>query len=221
MKILAISVAISARAAALVAAKTGDMTTALLAATTLICAYTTYKSQHISSYLKIFVAVFAVEVIAFGVFCLVEALHLWPASWADYEIPESLAADGRAFRDRGLLDILHPARQRDDADRGSLLRFARHDDGADLAVSAFPWPGAQSRGRDGGFSCSDQPGGSRHQHPPFVLLARLVQRDPDAGREGLLVSAVHCLSGLGFSLYFRGGGRICRHLDIGIRWRRG
>jgi putative ATP-binding cassette transporter len=90
MRILAISVAIFGVAAALVAAKAGDMTTALLAATSLICAYTTYKSQHISSYLKIFVAVFAVEVIAFGVFCLVAALHLWPASWADYAVPESL-----------------------------------------------------------------------------------------------------------------------------------
>ncbi len=90
MKSLAILVALFAAAAAFVAVRIGDTTTGLLAATSLICAYTTFRSQHISSYLRIFVAIFAIEVIVFGVLCLAAQLHEWPREWADYEIPESL-----------------------------------------------------------------------------------------------------------------------------------
>ncbi len=90
MKSLAILVALFAAAAAFVAVRIGDTTTGLLAATSLICAYTTFRSQHISSYLRIFVAIFAIEVIVFGVLCLAAQLHQWPREWADYEIPESL-----------------------------------------------------------------------------------------------------------------------------------
>ncbi len=90
MKLLAIFVAVFAAAAGLVALDTADVTTGLLAVSALICAYATYRSQHISSYLKIFVAIFAIEVIVFGLPCLVVQLHHWPAGWADYEIPESL-----------------------------------------------------------------------------------------------------------------------------------
>lgn len=90
MKLLAILVVCFATAAALVAAKADDATTTLLAVTSLICAYTTYRSQNISSYLKIFVAIFALELIVFGSFCLVAELHLWPREWADYRIPESV-----------------------------------------------------------------------------------------------------------------------------------
>src|SRR5579863_2381141 len=139
MKILAISVAIFGVAAALVAVKTGDMTTALLAATTLICAYTTYKSQHISSYLKIFVAVFAVEVIAFGVFCLVEALHLWPASWADYAIPESLPLTVALFAITVYLTSFIPLVR-------AMMRIAdRYFDARDMTTARI-WPFPPFRG---------------------------------------------------------------------------
>jgi vitamin B12/bleomycin/antimicrobial peptide transport system ATP-binding/permease protein len=90
MKSLAILIALFAAAAATVAVKTGDATAGLLVAATLLCAYTTFQSRHISSYLKIFVAIFAIEVVVFGLLYLAVQVHLWPKNWADYEIPVSL-----------------------------------------------------------------------------------------------------------------------------------
>ena len=133
MKALAIAVALFAVAAALVAAKAGDATTALLAATSLICAYTTYRSRHISSYLRIFVAIFAIEVIVFGAFCLVAALHLWPRSWADYEIPESLPLTVGLFAIAVYLTSFVPLVQ-------AMMRIAdRYFDSRDM-TTARVWP---------------------------------------------------------------------------------
>ncbi len=90
MKILAIIIALFSLAAAPIAQRTGDTTLVLLTAVSAICAVTTYRSRSISSYLRIFVAIFGVELVLFGSLCLAAKLQLWPAALASYELTESL-----------------------------------------------------------------------------------------------------------------------------------
>jgi vitamin B12/bleomycin/antimicrobial peptide transport system ATP-binding/permease protein len=90
MKILAIIIALFTLAAAVIAQRTGDTTFVLLAAASAICALTTYQSRAISSYLRIFVAIFGIELVIFGTLCLVARMQLWPAALASYELPTSL-----------------------------------------------------------------------------------------------------------------------------------
>jgi vitamin B12/bleomycin/antimicrobial peptide transport system ATP-binding/permease protein len=90
MKLLAIIIALFSAAAALAGQRTGDATLYLLSAACLACALTTYLSRAISSYLKIFAAIFGIEVVIFGPLCLAAELHLWPPAYADYELPVSL-----------------------------------------------------------------------------------------------------------------------------------
>jgi putative ATP-binding cassette transporter len=90
MKILAIIIALFTFAAAVIAQRTGDTIFALLAATSAICALTTYQSRAISSYLRIFVAIFGIELVIFGTLCLVAKMNLWPEALASYELPVSL-----------------------------------------------------------------------------------------------------------------------------------
>jgi putative ATP-binding cassette transporter len=76
---------------ALVMAVTGeDATTAVLGAAALICVFTTYGASRISSFLKIFVAIFSTEAIVFGLTVLAGRAGLWPADYAAYLPPESL-----------------------------------------------------------------------------------------------------------------------------------
>jgi putative ATP-binding cassette transporter len=62
----------------------------LLGVVGLICAFTTWRSQTISSFLKIFAAVFATETIVFGLVHFAIRGGIWPAWARDYRIPESL-----------------------------------------------------------------------------------------------------------------------------------
>jgi len=91
MHFLALIVALFAGVGAVVGFETGDMLVWLLVATTALCAVTTYLSRTISTFLKIFAAIFAVEAVIFGALCLLDKVGLWPASLADYALPESLA----------------------------------------------------------------------------------------------------------------------------------
>ena len=90
MHTLAAFVAVFSAAAALTGLKASDYIILLLAAAGFLCAYTTYRARDISTFLRIFVAIFAVETVLFGAFYLVAQLGLWPDSLADYELPESL-----------------------------------------------------------------------------------------------------------------------------------
>jgi putative ATP-binding cassette transporter len=87
---LAIIVALFSAAAAAVSLKTGDNIVLLLSAAGFLCAFTTYQSRMISTFLRIFAAIFAAETAIFGAVFLVVEMGLWPASLADYEIPLSL-----------------------------------------------------------------------------------------------------------------------------------
>ncbi|MEJ0095864.1 MAG: ABC transporter ATP-binding protein/permease [Methylocella sp.] len=90
MHFLAAIVAVFSLVTAVIGLKHEDPTVLLLAATGLICAYTTYQSPKISSFLQIFAAIFAVETVVFGVIFLIAQIDLWPASLEDYALPESL-----------------------------------------------------------------------------------------------------------------------------------
>ncbi len=89
MKLLGILVAAFAVCAFGVGLKTHDTSSYLLAAFAAICAYTTFRSQAISTYLRIFTTIFAIEVVVFGTFSLVEKLGFWPEALADYTMPIS------------------------------------------------------------------------------------------------------------------------------------
>jgi vitamin B12/bleomycin/antimicrobial peptide transport system ATP-binding/permease protein len=91
MKILAIAAALFSLAAFIVAEMIGDVMVVILAVASLACAFTTFRSAAISSFLKIFAAIFTSELVIFGAAYLVERLHWWPAKFAEYRLPESVA----------------------------------------------------------------------------------------------------------------------------------
>jgi putative ATP-binding cassette transporter len=90
MHVLAAVVAIFSVVTAVIGATHGDGIILLLAATGLLCAYTTYETPKISSFLRIFAAIFAIETVVFGVVFLIAQVGLWPQSLQDYALPESL-----------------------------------------------------------------------------------------------------------------------------------
>ena len=90
MKTLAILAAAFSLVAFVVAAISGATILWLLGAAAVICAFTTYRAAGISSFLKIFVVIFTLEMIVFGLMVLVASLGWWPAPFAEYVIPESL-----------------------------------------------------------------------------------------------------------------------------------
>ena len=90
MKPLSIAVALFGLVALVVAETREDVTTAVLGGTSLLCAFTTFRSAAISSFLKIFVGIFSTETIVFGLAVLAGKVELWPAAYAEYLPPESL-----------------------------------------------------------------------------------------------------------------------------------
>jgi vitamin B12/bleomycin/antimicrobial peptide transport system ATP-binding/permease protein len=90
MPLLAVFVSLFSAAAAIISLKTGDTIVLLLASAGFLCAFTTYRSQRISTFLQIFAAVFAAETAIFGFIFLAAKFGFWPSSLEDYEFPESL-----------------------------------------------------------------------------------------------------------------------------------
>ncbi|HEY1736703.1 MAG TPA: ABC transporter ATP-binding protein/permease [Methylovirgula sp.] len=91
MKILALVAALFSIAAFVVAKLTGNGMVLILAITATICAVTTFRSASISSFLKIFVAIFTIELVLFGSVYLIERLNWWPPKYAEYRLPVSVA----------------------------------------------------------------------------------------------------------------------------------
>ena len=90
MKKLSIAVAVFGLAALLVAWNAGDWWEGGLGICSLICAVTTFRSATISSFLKIFVAIFSIETIVFGIGLSVVKLGYWPQSLAAAAPPDPL-----------------------------------------------------------------------------------------------------------------------------------
>jgi putative ATP-binding cassette transporter len=90
MKILSFGVAAFGLFALVMGFTSGDMWEVGLGVTALLCAVTTYLSAWISSFLKIFAAIFSIETIVFGLLLVVNKAGLWPAAYADYTLPNPL-----------------------------------------------------------------------------------------------------------------------------------
>jgi putative ATP-binding cassette transporter len=90
MKPLSFSVALFGVLAFVLAATSKDIAVAVLGAAALLCAFTTFHSTAMSSFLKIFVAIFSTETIVFGLAVLASRAGLWPAAYGEYLPPESL-----------------------------------------------------------------------------------------------------------------------------------
>jgi len=90
MKFLAAAVAVFSVLSAIVAQRTSEPLVILLAVAGFICAFTTYRARAISSFLKIFAAIFATETVIFGSVFLLSKIDLWPKGLEDYLPPESM-----------------------------------------------------------------------------------------------------------------------------------
>jgi vitamin B12/bleomycin/antimicrobial peptide transport system ATP-binding/permease protein len=90
MRLLAFAVGVFALATFLVGLRAPDAAIFMLAGAALACAATTFLSQRMSIFLKVFNAIFAVETIIFGLAFLVDRLGFWPKAYADYTLPDSL-----------------------------------------------------------------------------------------------------------------------------------
>src|SRR3978361_1010625 len=90
MRILSFGVAAFGLFALVMGLKIGDMWEVGLGVAALLCAVTTYLSAGISSFLKIFAAIFSIETIVFGLLVAVNKGGLWPAGYADYTLPNPL-----------------------------------------------------------------------------------------------------------------------------------
>src|SRR6516162_2042233 len=90
MKPLSISLVLFGLLALVQPAHQLDLPGALLGVVVLLCAASTFRSNDISSFLKIFVGIFSTETIVFGLAVLAGRAGLWPANYAEYLPPESL-----------------------------------------------------------------------------------------------------------------------------------
>jgi putative ATP-binding cassette transporter len=90
MKLLSVCVALFGVIALVLAETAGDVMIAVLGGTALICAFTTFRSTAISSFLKIFVGIFSLETVVFGLAVVAGRAGLWLAAYADYMVPDSL-----------------------------------------------------------------------------------------------------------------------------------
>jgi vitamin B12/bleomycin/antimicrobial peptide transport system ATP-binding/permease protein len=90
MKLLSIAVALLGLAALVQPALQMNFPAALLGIVVLICAFTTFRSTAISSFLKIFVGIFSTEAIISGLAVVAARAGYWPAYFAQELPPESL-----------------------------------------------------------------------------------------------------------------------------------
>ena len=90
MKILSFTVALFSALAFALAWKGGDVGSGALGIVALLCAFTTYRSISISSFLKVFVGIFTTETIVFGAVVLAGRTGFWPAAYREYLPPDSL-----------------------------------------------------------------------------------------------------------------------------------
>ena len=90
MKPLSLGLALFGLLALLQPAIGVDFSGALFGSVILLCAFTTFRSIAISSFLKIFVGIFSTEAVVFSVAVLAGRFGLWPAEYVKYLPPESL-----------------------------------------------------------------------------------------------------------------------------------
>ena len=203
MYILAALVALFSATATIVGLKAGDHIILLLAGVGFLCAYTTYHSRRISTFLQIFVAIFAAETAIFGIIFLVAQIGLWPPSLEDYQFPESLPLTVAIFGILVYATAHIPVVQ-------SMTRIADRyfDTGDETRARIWPFPAFGARERRVAVSMvvllviinQAQVG---MKSAAFLLLARLVQCDPEQGSGRVLGATLHSLRSLGVSFLSR------------------
>ncbi len=97
MRKLSAAVAAFAVLAALIGAHKADTDLFVLAVAAALCAYTTWRGAEMSSFMKIFAAIFSTETIVFGLIRLLQAEGGWPLSLAAYAPTESMAVTVAVF----------------------------------------------------------------------------------------------------------------------------
>ena len=90
MRVLSFAVALFAVAAFLVGLREHETMTFMLAGAAAASAATMFLGHNLSTFLKIFKVIFAVETIVFGVAYLIDHTGLWPADYEAYTLPDSL-----------------------------------------------------------------------------------------------------------------------------------
>ncbi|MGH6674926.1 MAG: ABC transporter ATP-binding protein/permease, partial [Xanthobacteraceae bacterium] len=90
MKLLSLAVALFGLAALVQPALQMNLPAASLGLIALICAVTTFRSSGISSFLKIFVGIFSIETVVFGLAVVAARAGYWPRYFAQELPPESL-----------------------------------------------------------------------------------------------------------------------------------
>lgn len=90
MKPLSLAVALFGLAALVEPIRHGNAGASVLGIVALIAAFTTFRSDRISSFLKIFVGIFSVETIVFGLAVVAAHAGFWPGYFAGELPPESL-----------------------------------------------------------------------------------------------------------------------------------
>lgn len=90
MRLLGLAVAIFGILSAIVGYEFSDPTLDLLAVASFIAAYCCYRSGPVSPFLKIFLALFAVETIIFGLANFAAHFGAWPEALAEAKIPPTL-----------------------------------------------------------------------------------------------------------------------------------
>ncbi len=88
MQKLSVAVAVFAALAALVGVHQGNSDILLLAGAAAVCAYTTWLGAGMSSFMKIFAAIFSTETIVLGVVRLLQVEGLWPKALESVAPPE-------------------------------------------------------------------------------------------------------------------------------------
>ena len=197
LRILAILAAVFAAIAFAVGELSGLPGTVGLAITGLVLAGAMWQARRISSFLRVFLTVFVLEYVAFGVMVLVSGLGWWPDFLAGLLPPASLPVTV------GIFGILVVAVSHIPVIR-TITRIAdRYFDTATPTTarigSLVAWSGRGAAPRQGrrGVSRPRQPGPGWHQRAPELLQPRLVQCHPEQGRGRLLVAALHRLPVLG------------------------
>ncbi|KAF2991269.1 ABC transporter ATP-binding protein/permease [Methylocystis sp. MJC1] len=97
MRTLSAAVAAFAVLAALIGAHRADADLFILAVAAGLCAFTTWRGAEMSTFMKIFAAIFSTETIVFGLTKLLQSEELWPQSLADFAPPESMAVTVAVF----------------------------------------------------------------------------------------------------------------------------
>ncbi len=97
MRKLSAAVAAFAVLAALIGAHKADSDLFILAVAAGLCAYTTWRGATMSSFMKIFAAIFSTETVVFGLVRVVQAEELWPQALATWAPAESMAVTVAVF----------------------------------------------------------------------------------------------------------------------------